>query len=80
MNVQQVKTKERKMAIVGETLLTRVEVARLLNVSPQTLSAWGMRKRNIPFVKCGKLVRYRLPDVQNFIESRLVGVGGDEER
>ena len=52
-------------------LLSEVETAAALGVSPATLATWRCTKRYpLKFVKCGRLVRYTEPDVLAFIESR----------
>jgi excisionase family DNA binding protein len=49
------------------------ETAAYLNVEPRTLTAWRTTKRyNLPYIKCGRLVRYRPEDVERFLESRTV--------
>jgi excisionase family DNA binding protein len=50
--------------------LTRVEAAKFLGVTKDTLSVWASTKRyNLPYYKCGKrLVKYKLADLQKFIE------------
>ena len=54
-------------------LLTEVETADYLGIDPKTLTAWRCTRRyNLPFVKCGRLVRYRPQDVEAFLESRTV--------
>lgn len=67
-------------AILPERLLTEDEAAELLAIKPQTLSVWRTNKRYaLKYVKCGRLVRYKLSDVQAFIESRTIGaLPGDE--
>jgi excisionase family DNA binding protein len=56
-------------------LLTTSEVSELLGVKPQTLQIWRTNKRyNLPYVKIGGLVRYKLDDIKNFIEQRTVRV------
>jgi excisionase family DNA binding protein len=54
-----------------EALLTPDEAARMLNVEPVTLAAWRMQHRALPFVKIGRLVRYRPADVRQLIEASL---------
>ena len=55
-------------------LMTPVEVAEYLGVSKETLNVWRCTKRyNLPYVKTGRLVRYRVEDVANFVTSRLQG-------
>lgn len=55
-------------------MLTRREAAEFLSMRPQTLAAWAMTGKNLPFVKLGKAVRYRLVDLEKFIEQQTVGV------
>jgi len=54
-------------------LLTPSQAADFLNVKPQTLAVWRSTARyNIPFVKVGQHVRYRLADLEKWIEERTV--------
>tara|TARA_R110002072_G_scaffold289309_1_gene456273 strand:+ start:1183 stop:1383 length:201 start_codon:yes stop_codon:yes gene_type:complete len=55
-------------------LMTPAEVAEYLGVSKETLNVWRCTKSyNLPYVKTGRLVRYRAEDVTNFVTSRLQG-------
>ena len=55
-------------------LLDEKSAAEILGVSPGTLSVWRcVRRYPLPFVKVGKSVRYRMADLEHFIESRTVG-------
>ena len=57
-----------------QKLLTKEDVSQILGVSVGTLAVWRATKRyNLPYVKSGRLVRYREEDVQAFIDSRLQG-------
>ena len=57
-----------------DRLLTPNQVARKLGVSVETLNVWRATKRyNLPYVKVGRLVRYRATDVEAFIKSRVHG-------
>ena len=54
-------------------LLTTKEVATMLGIKPHTLEvnrSYGGRI-NIPYIKIGRLVRYRLADVEAFIARHL---------
>jgi len=54
-------------------LLTRPEAAEYLGVTPQTLAVWASTRRyDLAFTKIGRLVKYRLSDLDAFIESRLI--------
>lgn len=55
-----------------KNLLTPQDVADRLGVSTTTLSTWRCTKRYpLPYVKVGRLVRYRVEDVDAFEISRL---------
>ena len=50
-------------------LLTPDDVAELLDVSSQTLASWRTTGRyDLPFVRIGRLVRYRRADIEEFLE------------
>jgi predicted DNA-binding transcriptional regulator AlpA len=53
-------------------LLDDKQAAEVLKTKPSTLSIWRTTGRyNLPYVKIGRLVRYRAGDLQEFIESRV---------
>jgi excisionase family DNA binding protein len=55
-------------------LLTPIETSAMLGVSVETLNVWRATNRyRLPYVKVGRLVRYRLDDLTTFIESRMQG-------
>lgn len=59
----------------SNNLLKPEQVAEYIGVSVDTLNVWRCTKRyNLPYVKAGRLVRYRTEDVEAFITSRLEGV------
>jgi excisionase family DNA binding protein len=50
---------------------TEQQAATLLHVTPGTLSVWRCTGRySLPFVKVGRNVRYRLSDLNAWLESR----------
>ncbi len=52
-------------------LLTELETAEALSCRPATLAAWRCTGRtDLPFVKVGRLVRYREADVLAFLDRR----------
>ena len=54
-------------------LVSRDETAALLRVRPQSLAVWATTGRyNLPFVKVGRRVMYRLVDIERFISANLV--------
>lgn len=56
-------------------LLTPKEVSEILGVEPETLNVWRSTRRYLlPYVKAGRLVRYRLSDLNAFIEGRIQGI------
>ena len=57
----------------AEELLNRKEAAEYLTCKPQTLAVWASTHRyHLPFVRVGRLVRYRRTDLDRFLESRVV--------
>lgn len=51
-------------------VLTREEAAAYLNIAPKTLANWASNgKVQIPYSKLGKLVRYRIADLDMYLES-----------
>lgn len=52
-------------------LLDQKQAAFILQVTPGTLSVWRSSGRySIPFIKVGRLVRYRRADLENWLKSR----------
>jgi predicted site-specific integrase-resolvase len=52
-------------------LLDEKQAAEHLTVSPGTLSVWRSTGRyNLPFVKVGRMVRYRLSDLNDWLAAR----------
>ena len=59
-------------------LLTPVEVAEITGLSTETLAQWRSQRRGIPFVKISRnCVRYRLADLDRWLEERIVPVEND---
>ena len=53
-------------------LLTRKDAAKYLGVSPATLAKWACEKTQpLSFVKIGRLVRYRITDLEIYIENSI---------
>ena len=60
--------------LAGLDLLAPPEAATVLGVATGTLEVWRCTRRYpLPYVKVGRLVRYRRADLLAFIESRIVG-------
>ena len=58
-------------------LLTTEEAAELMLVAPGTLVVWRCTGRYaLPFIRVGRLVRYRAEDIAAFIENQRVSPGG----
>ncbi len=53
-------------------LISRKCAAKYLGVAPDTLAVWACTKRyDLKYIKIGRTVRYRLPDLEKFVEERL---------
>lgn len=64
--------------IVARTreLLDEKQAADYLTVSPGTLSVWRSTGRySLPFVKVGRRVRYRIADLDAWLEARARDTG-----
>lgn len=56
-------------------LLTREEAAEVLGIQENTLAVWATNKRyNLPFYKIGRKVKYKLSDLEKFIDDNKKGV------
>ena len=66
-------------ATLPSPLVDEKVAAEILGITPGTLSVWRcVRRYPLPFVKIGKAVRYRMADLEQFIESRTVGGDAQE--
>jgi excisionase family DNA binding protein len=57
--------------VASDQLLTRGEVAQLLQVPVATLAAWAYSNTGPRYARLGRHCRYRLEDVLAFVESRM---------
>jgi len=65
----------REAAYSRKNLLSRKHAADYLGVKEQTLACWASAGRyKLPFVKVGRLVKYRQEDLDQFILENRVGV------
>ena len=56
-----------------DKLLTNKEASAYIGVLPGTLEIWRCTKRySIPFIKVGRLVKYRKSDLDYFLDERTV--------
>ena len=63
-------------AVVSSPLLSRKQAAEFLGVGEQTLAAWATLGRyRLPFIKVGRLAKYRLTDLEKFLEAHTVDGG-----
>jgi excisionase family DNA binding protein len=61
-------------------LLTAEQVATLTGLSIETLAQWRSRRRGIPYLKVGRMVRYDPADVQTYLEGCKVSVSNPKGR
>ena len=55
-------------------LLSRTEAADYLRIAPHTLAVWQSTGRyNLPCIKIGRLAKYKLNDLDDFIQRRTTG-------
>ena len=59
-------------SLPGSSLLSGKQAAPCVGVTEGTLSVWRCTGRyDLPYVKSGRLVRYRVSDIREFIASRV---------
>jgi excisionase family DNA binding protein len=64
---------EEKLNNMKTRLMTRKEAAEYLGVESATLDNWATTKRyKLKFYKVGRLCKYRVEDLEEFIASRTV--------
>ena len=63
-------------ATAGTTLLGPAELSELLGIPEKTLANWRSQRRGPLFLRIGAHVRYRLLDVEQWLEERAA-VGRD---
>lgn len=60
-----------------DEILGNTDAAEYIGVTPRTLEVWRCTKRyQIPFIKVGRLVKYRKSALDAFLDSRTVGAEG----
>ena len=52
-------------------VLNTPEAAKFLNVQPATLEQWRWNGRGPRFVKISRSVRYRMSDLESFLDERV---------
>ncbi len=62
-------------------LLSRTEAAAYLGVTPQSLAVWQCKERyGLPCIKIGRLAKYDLDHLDEFIRRRTLGLDQKEGR
>jgi excisionase family DNA binding protein len=57
-----------------QRLLSVPEAAERLGLKPGTIRAWLLRRKNLPFVRCGRAVRIPAEAVEKFIATNTVTI------
>lgn len=61
-------------------LVDTKQAAQILCVSPHTLDVWRATNRYpLPFVRIGRKVRYRMSDLQVFVNQNTCNAGGEND-
>ena len=59
---------------LASTWLTEQEASALISIPVETLRSWRTRKQYIPYSKIGRLVRYDVTIIGEFMKSQEVAV------
>lgn len=61
-------------------LLDETQTAELLGVKRQTLAVWRCTHRHdLPYIRVGKAIRYRLNDLERWLDERTVGGNSEHD-
>ena len=55
-----------------QQLLSVQETAERLGLKPATIRAWQLRRKNLPFVRCGRAIRIPAEAVERFIQRNTI--------
>ncbi len=55
-----------------EQVINEVRAAEILCLGVQTLRNWRHQKKGPPYLKISRSVRYRLDDLENFMDSKRI--------
>jgi len=62
------------LSFTDDVLATTEEAATLIKINAATLQKWrSTGENNIPFVKIGRSVRYRVTDLRDYVERHVKG-------
>jgi excisionase family DNA binding protein len=66
------------MQTSNQSLLTRRQAAEYLGLKENTLAVWATNKRyNLKFYKVGRLIKYKLEDLEIFLSQNSNKNGGE---
>jgi hypothetical protein len=72
-------TESRLIPYHNSNLRDPIATSELLGVTRGTLAGWRCTRRyDLPFVKIGRVIRYRDSDIQNFLEQHTVRQATDD--
>jgi excisionase family DNA binding protein len=57
---------------IEKGLLTVNQAAEALGLKPSTIRAWLLRRKNLPFVRCGRAVRVPAEAIERFIVENTI--------
>lgn len=73
--MNQISTPASIAPLTQSILLTTEHAAPHIGITPHTLAVWRCNKRHvIPYIKVGRLVKYRLADLDAWLASRTVSI------
>ncbi len=58
--------------VTEDRLVNPKEAAGMLGLREQTLAAWRMTAKNIPYIKVGRTVKYRLSALEAYLVKQTV--------
>ena len=65
-------------ALDPEALVSETEAAKFLGCTKFCLRSWRTKKIGVPYVRVGRLCRYRISDLQQFLDAHRVEPVGEK--
>jgi hypothetical protein len=59
----------------ADSLVSEIKAAEFLGVTKFCLRSWRAKKIGVPYVHVGRLCRYRISDLQQFLDAHRVEPG-----
>ena len=67
------------MPATSDKLINTQQLSEMLQIQPSTINKARVMRTGIPFVKINRSVRYKLSDIQDYLDSNRVDTASAKE-